>query len=160
MGMSLPGSIIEKCAQVIEKNIIPALDDESVAVQAQYTAAMLHLLAPGIEERSKEMIEENDAMRKVLARAKRTIGRKGSKQGCTRLLETLNTELRKRRCSDVPVENQRLKKVLIYTIKGLDGLGDEVSQKTLSLLREHIRTVLRQQINHGMSCLPALEIKT
>jgi hypothetical protein len=153
--------MIEKCAQIIEDVIIPALADDSVILQAQYAAAILHSSAPGLEEKSKELIEENRAMRAVLGKVRKAIARKdlATNQVWTQLVESFNFELKNRAHTDVLEENHRLKGVLVQTIKGIDALAGEVSPRTLSSLRRQIRRVLRQQIDHAMARLSGVHVK-
>jgi hypothetical protein len=161
MGNSIPSLMIEKCAQIIENVIIPSLTDESVVGQARYTALILHTLAPGIEEKSKELIEENRAMRGVLEKARKVLGRKAlpSNPVWTRLIEALDIELKNGGQTDVLEENHRLKALFADTIKGLDSLAHEVSLKAASSLKGQIRRVLRGQIDHALACLPVSEMK-
>jgi hypothetical protein len=160
MGSSVPALMIEKCAQIIENAIIPALDDESVVVQARYTAAILHMSAMGVEEKSKELIEENLAMREVLGKAREALGRKAPSSNLiwTQLVEALDVDLKNGAQTDVLEENHRLKAVLAQTIKGIDALTNEVSPKTVSSLRGQIRRVMRQQIDHGLVRLSGFQM--
>ncbi len=161
MGSSVPALMIEKCAQIIEDVIIPALADDSVILQARYAAAILHDLAPGLEEKSKELIEENQAMREVLGRARKAIVRKAlsTNQVWTQLVEILDFELKKRAHTDVLEDNHRLKGVLVQTIKGIDALSGEMSPRAVSSLKGRIRRVLRQQIDHAMARLSVFQVK-
>ena len=80
MGSSLPAMMIEKCAQMLENSIIPALHDETLVLQTRFAAAMLHTLAPLVEEKSRELLEENRGMREVLAKARELGGQLPSSQ--------------------------------------------------------------------------------
>jgi hypothetical protein len=161
MGRSVHALMIEKCAQTIEDAIIPALADESVVLLARYTASILNMLAPGVEEKSKELIEENLAMREVLGKARDTLGQKSlfSKQVWTQLVESLDLDSQNGAHSDVLEENHRLKASLAQTIKVVDTLTNEVPPETSAALSEQIRHVLRQQINHGLARLSGFQMK-
>jgi thymidylate kinase len=153
--------MIEKCAQTIEDAIIPALADESVVLLARYTAAILHMLAPGVEEKSKELIQENLAMREVLGKARDALVRKStsSNQVWTQLVESLDLDLQNKVHTDVLEENHRLKAALAQTIKVIGALTNDVPQETSASLSEQIRHVLRQQIDHGLVCLSGFQLK-
>lgn len=159
MANSLSALMIEKCAQAIENAIIPALQDEVAIIQARYTAALLHALAPGIEERSKELIEQNRDMREVLAEARKTIGNKG---GCfndvrARLAEALDGLNEGQ--SDLLEENHRLKALLVDVIESLDNEAGEANSNMIASLKQRIRKVLRNQINDAVSRLPVIQVK-
>lgn len=153
MASSLPHLLIEKCAQAIDGVIMPALTDESALAQARYTAAILHKIAPFIEERSVELIQENRSMREVLARVRRTLSRKPlpSNAVWTGLLESLRQGLRSRPCPDLPEDNYRLKGLLAQTIRDLDLLSADLSTKALRSLEQDIQAVLRQQLDHSLA---------
>jgi hypothetical protein len=155
---SLSALIIEKCAQTIENTIIPALQDEVAIVQARYTAVILHALAPGVEERSKGLMEQNRDMREVLTEARKTIGNKGGRFNYvgSRLAEALGLNEGQ---SDILEENHRLKALLVDVIESLDSQAGEADSETIASLRGRIRNVLRRQLNGALSGLPVMQVK-
>lgn len=144
--------MIEKCAQTIENVIIPALGEETLILQARYAAAILYALAPGVEEKSKELIEENRLMKEVLGKVRRTLDRKTSysNEVSAQLMEALALELKDVVCTDVLEENHRLKQVLADAIQALDALADKLPPEKMVLLKHEVRIALRQQLNHAL----------
>jgi hypothetical protein len=164
MGSSVPTMMIEKCAQMIENSIIPALTDDTIVVQARFAAAILHTFAPLLEERSKEVMEENRGMKEVLANARDVVGGqvRSSDQTWTTLMKSIDHEVEVHEATDVLEENQRLKAVLTNMIKALDALEDQMPAERVAALKGQIHTVLRQQIDHALACLAGggLQVKT
>ena len=156
MGTSLTTLMLERCAQTIEQVIIPNLTGDFVLEQAVHIATVLHALAPTVEEKSQESREENEGMREVLARVLEALrGEKALSQNAVRngLIEKLEEELKKVELGlpDATEENQNLKRTLRETINGLDALTEDFTKETMSSLRQQIRVVLRQQLDHSMA---------
>jgi hypothetical protein len=161
MAISLPSMLIEKCAQTVDTVIIPALTDESAIMQARHAAALLHTMAPFIEQRSTELIQENRAMTEMLAKVRRTLNRKPLPQNAvwTDLLEALGCEPGRRDCSDVLEDNYRLKGLLVRTIRDLEFLSADLSPRTIRSLEDDIRVVLRQQLDHSLAVTEGFQMK-
>lgn len=159
MTSSLPALMLEKCAQTIENVIIPALSDEVVIIQSRYTAAILHALAPALEEKSKTLSEENHALREVLARIQqaRSLQNPSSNPAWGALAEIL--ERRFEHGGDVLGENHALKAALADCIRTLDALAAEFSPEPLAALKQQIHAVLRLQLDHALSLLPRMPLK-
>lgn len=161
METSLTTLLLEKCAQTVEEVLIPNLTAPFAAEQAANIVNVLRLLAPAVEEKSQELGEENERMREVLGRVVEVLqGEKTLSQNAVRnrLLERLGQDLK--RVGDEPPdiikENHNLKEALVETIKGLDALTEDLSIETISSLRQQIRSVLRQQLDHGMARIAGL----
>lgn len=159
MASSLPTLMLEKCAQTIENVIIPALSDETVINQSQYTAAILHALAPALEEKSKTLSEENHALRDVLARIRQALSQQNpsSNPAWGELAEILARRFE--HDGDLLAENHALKAALVDCIKVLDALAAEFSPEPLAALKDQIRAVLRLQLDHALSLLPRMPLK-
>ena len=164
MGSSLPSLMLERCALTIEKVIIPHLTDDFASMQAGFIAKLLHALAPTVEEKSKELMKENEGMREVLGRVLEVLRREkalSSNIVSTGLIEALDLELQKvgTKDPDISEENHRLKGALAETINGLDALRDDLPKETMSSLRRHIRSVIRQQLDHALARVAGFRIK-
>jgi len=154
MDTSLVTLMLQRAAQAIEQVIIPELTEGFALEEASHIASMLRSLAPNVEEKSQDLREENKAMRKVLERVLRVLHRrKALSQNAISngLIEILDHELKKVDDSppDVSQENHNLKRALVETIKALDALAGDLPIKTASFLRQQIRFVLRQQLDHA-----------
>ncbi len=147
--------ILERCAQTIEQVIMPNLAKGVAPRQAQSIAILLRNLAPLVGVSSELLREENQTMREVLERVLEALRKeKALSQNAVgnRLIERLDYELKKGegRPPDIGEENENLKGALVATIEGLDTLTEELPSKTMSSLRQKIRFVLRQQLDHGI----------
>ena len=156
MGTPITKIMLERSAQTIEQVIIPNLTGAFALEQAMSIATVLRFLAPVVEEESQELSEENEGMREVLGRVLEVLcGEKALSGNAIRdgLMERIDHELKKVEVgpSDVREENHRLKRALMETINGLDALTEDLSTETMSSLRQQIRSVLRQQVDHGMA---------
>jgi hypothetical protein len=153
---SIPALMIEKCAQLIDNAIIPALEDESLVVQARFAAVILHTFAPLLEEKSKDLPEENRVMKEILVNSRDVVGRHSgaSNQAWLRLAEAVDREVDQSEITDVLEENRRLKAVLTDTIKALEALKDQTPEDdSMAALWRLIHKAIRQQINHDCACL-------
>jgi len=165
MGSSLLTSMLERCAQAIEKVIVPNLTDDFACEQAALIAATLHLLAPEVEEKAKDLIEENEGMKEVLGRVLEVLRREkafSSNAAEAGLIEAIALELQKAEITypDISEENYRLKGTLVKTIKGLDALKDNFPIELMSSLRQQIRSVLRQQVDHALARVAGFDAKS
>lgn len=165
MGSSLVTLMLERCAEAIEKVIVPNLTDDFARGQAVLTAATLHLLAPAVEEKAKDLIEENKGMKGVLGRVlevlrgEDAISSNAVKAG---LMETIELEMQKAEINypDISEVNEGLKAVLVKTINGLDALRGDFPMELMSSLRQQIRSVLRQQVNHALARIERFDAKS
>ncbi|MEE8469764.1 MAG: hypothetical protein V3S51_00365 [Dehalococcoidia bacterium] len=161
METSLTTLLLKKCAQTVEEVLIPNLTAPFAAEQAANIVNVLRLLAPAVEEKSQELGEENERMKEVLGRVVEVLqGEKTLSRNTVRnrLLERFGHNLKKvgDEPPDVIKENHNLKEALVETIKGLDALTEDLSIETISSLRQQIRSVLRQQLDHGMARIAGL----
>jgi len=148
--------MLERCAETIEKVIIPNLTGAFEFENAMWIAIILHILAPNVEEKSQELSEENERMREVLGSVLEALhGKKALFQNPVRnnLIDRLDSELKKVDMGppDVSEENHNLKGALVHTINSLDALTDDLPKETMSSLRQQIHSVLRQQLDHGVA---------
>ena len=148
--------MLERCAETIEKVIIPNLTGAFEFENAMWIAVILHILAPNVEENSRELSEENEGMREALGRVLEVLREeKALAQNPIRndLIETLERELKKVEVGppDVSKENHNLKGALVHTINGLDALTDDLPGETMSSLRQQVRSALRQQLDHSVA---------
>jgi len=156
MGTPINKIMLERSAQTIEQVIIPNLTAAFALEQAMSIATVLRFLAPVVEEKSQELKEENEGMREVLGRvlavlrAEKALSKNAVRNG---LIERLDHELKKVEVGppDVSEENHNLKRALMETINGLDALAEDLPTGTMSSLRQQIRSVLRQQLDHGVA---------
>jgi len=156
MGTPITTLMLERCAQTIEQVIVPKLTTGFAFEQAMYIAILLHILAPAVEERGQELREENERMREVLGRVVEVLqGEEALSRNSVRngLIERLERELKKVDVGppDVSEENYNLKGALVETIRGLDALINDLPRETMSSSRQQIRSVLRQQLDHGVA---------
>jgi len=160
MVTSITTLTLERCAQTIEHVIVPGLTGDFALAQARSIARVLHMLAPAVEEKSQELREENEEMREVLGkvldglRGEKALSRNEVGNG---LIARLDDELKRGKVGppDVHQENHDLKEVLVETIKGLDALKDDLPMETMSSLRQQIRAVIRQQLDHAVARVAA-----
>ena len=148
--------MLERCAETIEKVIIPNLTGAFEFENAMWIAIILHILAPNVEENSRELSEENEGMREALGRVLEVLrGQKPLAQNPVRndLTKTLERELKKVEVGppDVSKENYNLKASLVHTINSLDALTDDLPGETMSSLRQQVHSALRQQLDHSVS---------
>ena len=156
MGTSITTLMLERCAQTIQQVIIPNLTGAFAFEQAMSITLLLRILAPAVEEKSQTLREENEGMREVLGRVREVLRReKALSRNAIRngLIERLNHELKKVKVGppDASEENHNLKGALVETINGLDALTEALPTETMSSLRQQIRSVLRQQLDHGVA---------
>jgi len=156
MGTPITKIMLERSAQTIEQVIIPNLAGAFALEQAMSIATVLRFLAPVVEEESQELSEENEGMREVLEKVLEVLrGEKALSGNAIRngLIERIDHELKKVEVGlpDVREENHNLKRTLLETINGLDALMEDLPVGTMSSLRQQIRSVLRQQLDHGMA---------
>ena len=156
METSITTLTLERCAQTIEKVVVPNVTGEFALSQAQSIARVLHILAPAVEEKCQELWEENEGMREVLGRVLEALrGEKAPPRNAVRnkLIGRLDDELKKVKVGppDAHQEHHDLKGVLVETIKGLDALTEDIPIETMSSLRQQIRAVVRQQLDHAVA---------
>jgi len=156
MEASMTTLTLERCAQTIEHVIVPSVTGEFALSQARSIARVLHILAPAVEEKSQELREENEGMRQVLRRVLAVLRReKALSQNPVRngLIGKLEEELKKVKVGppDVHQEHHNLKGALVETIRGLDALAKDFPAGKMSSLRQQIRFVIRQQLDHAVA---------
>lgn len=161
MGIPITTLMLHRCAQTMEQVIIPNLTEAFASEQATHIVTLLYVLAAIVEEKSQELREENEGMREVLGRVLEALrGEKALSQNAVRngLIERLDHELKKVEVGlpDVREENHNLKGVLVETIYGLDALTEDLPTGTMSSLRQQIRSVIRQQLDHGIAPVQAM----
>jgi hypothetical protein len=154
MGTQITTLMLERCAQTIEQVVIPNLPEGFALEQAMSIARVLHFLAPVVEEKCQELREENEAMREVLGRVLEVLRGEKALSGnavSNELIRRLDHELKKVEVGppDAGEENHNLKGALVETINGLDALKEGLPTETMSSLRQQIRSVIRQQLDHG-----------
>ena len=154
MGTQITTLMLERCAQTIEQVVIPNLPEGFALQQAMSIARVLHFLAPVVEEKCQELREENEAMKEVLERVLEALrGEKALSRNAVRnrLIKRLDQELKRVEVGppDATEENHSLRGALVETINGLDALMEGLPTGTMSSLRQQIRSVLRQQLDHG-----------
>ena len=146
--------MLERCAQTLEKVIMPDLTDTFAIDQATHMSLLMHTLALTVEEKSQGLREENGQMMEALGEVLRMLREeKALSQNATSnaLISRLDGELKKIDAGppDANEDNYNLKASLVETIKGLDALGEDLPEETSSSLRQQIRSVLRQQLDHA-----------
>jgi len=156
MANSITKIMLERSAETIEQVIIPNLTGAFALEQAMSIATVLRFLAPVVEVESQDVSEENEGMREVLGRVLEVLrGEEALSGNAIRngLIERLDSEFKKGEVQpqDVREENHNLKRALMETINGLDALTEDLSTDTMSSLRQQIRSVLRQQLDHGVA---------
>jgi hypothetical protein len=114
------------------------------------------MLASGIEVKSGDLIEENRRMRQVLSDVLVVLrGQEGVSQNAAKcgLMEKLIEELKRVEVEPLGVceENYELKGLLVQIINCLDSLGEDIPKQILYSLRNQIRRVLREQLDHGIA---------
>jgi len=156
MANSITKVMLERSAATIEQVIIPNLTGAFALEQAVSMATVLRFLAPVVEIESQELYAENEGMREVLGKVLSVLRKEKALSGNAvrdGLVKRLDSELKKVRAEpqDVRVENHSLKRALMESINGLDALTEDLPAETMSSLRQQIRSVLRQQVDHGMA---------
>ena len=154
--------ILERTGQFLEQQVAPQMSTRWLMQKAFMSGFVLRLLAVTMEEQSKDLGEENEAMKEALAGVLEVLQRESAlSQNQTRdqLIESLDSELRKVNGAalDLSEQNLNLKEALVETIKGLDALTDELPAETLSPLRQQIRSAIRLQLNHSLARLAIVE---
>jgi len=156
MANSITKIMLQRSAETIEKVIITNLSGAFALEQAMSIATILRFLAPVVEVESEELCAENEGMREVLGRVLEVLRGEKALSGnavSDGLIERLDSELKKGgvQPQDVREENHNLKRALMESINGLDALTEDLSAETMSSLRQQIRSVLREQVDHGMA---------
>ena len=149
METSLTTLMLQRCAQTIEQVISPNLTGAFEFEQAMYIAILLHILPPAAEEKTQEVQEENEGMRRVLGQVVQAL--RDNAVGAE-LAETLDWRLARASEGQAPIgeASSELKGAVVDAIKGLDALAPDLPEETLSGLRGEIRGALRQQLDHGV----------
>ena len=153
---SFPILCLQRCAQAMEKVVIPNLTDNNAIMQARAIALLLNAVAPVLEEKGKELMIENDGMKQVLRKVLKALRSEinlSSNAVSAGLIRELDLELQKGKTKyrDLTEENHRLKGALVKVIKGLDALSEDLPMKKISSLRQQIRSVLRQQLDRELA---------
>jgi hypothetical protein len=148
--------ILEKCAEFLEQAILPGLNEPLLVQKTYLTSVALRILANTVEEKGRDLIDENNGMREVLGRVLKEIQRKGvlsQGQAGNELMEKLDEILEGAGApgTSLSEENARLKGALVEAIKGLDTLSSTLPPETMSALRHQIRVAIRQQLDHGLA---------
>ena len=161
MSTPLVNLMLERCAQAIEKAIIPKLTDAFALEQAMFTAVLLSYLATAVEPKYHELIEENEEIKKVMEKGLKVLrGEKALAGDATSdsLIDKIDRELKKveTESADFAEENHNLRLALMETIYGLDDLTEKLPAETITPLRQEIRSVLRHQLNHTLVRIEAL----
>ena len=156
METSVATLTLERCAQTIEQVVLPNVTGEFALSQAQSIARVLHILSPAVEEKSQELWEEYEGMRKVLRRVLAALrGEKALSQNPVRngLIAKVEEDLKKAKVGplDVHQEHRNLSGALVETIRGLDALAKDFPAGKMSSLRQQIRAVIRQQLDHAVA---------
>jgi hypothetical protein len=155
--------ILEKCAEFLEQAILPGLNEPLLIQKTYLTFVALRILANTVEEKGRDLIDENNGMREVLGRVLEELQRKDTlsqRQARNELMEKLDRTLKGAGApgTSLSEENARLKGALVDAIKGLDALSSALPQETMSTLRHQIRTAIRQQLDHGLAHLEGVTV--
>ena len=118
-----------------------------------------------MEEKAKDLIEENEGMKGVLGRVLEALrGENDLSPNAfgAELIETIALEMQRAEINypDVSKVNECLKQVLVKTINGLDVLQEEFPMELMSSLRQQIRSVLRQQVDHALARIEGFDAKS
>ena len=148
--------ILQRSAQAIEQTAIPNLTDPLALERMIGVASLLNRLAPVVETKSEELMEENQRMRQVLTGVLEVLYSENSlSQNAANheLAERLVQELKKveTESQNIPQENYELKGILVRTINHMNTVEVNLPQEVASSLREQIRSVLREQLNSGIA---------
>jgi len=148
--------ILQRCAQTIEQTAAPNLSGDIAVQRAKNIARLLRMLAPLVEAKSMDLMEENRRMRQVLSDVLVVLrGQEGVSQNAAKceLIEKLIEKLQNIDVKPPGVceENYELKGVLVQTINCLDALGEDLPREILYSLRSQIRFVLREQLDRGIA---------
>lgn len=155
--------ILEKCAEFLEQAILPGLNEPLLIQKAYLTSVALRILANTVEEKGRDLIDENNGMREVLGRVLEELRRKDTlsqRQASNELMEKLDCTLKGAGApgASLSEENARLKGALVDAIKGLDALSNALPPENMSALRHQIRTAIRQQLDHGLAHLEGVPV--
>lgn len=161
MGQSIVPLMLERTAQFLEQQVVPQLATPWLMQKVMMSGNLLRLLAVSVEEKSQDLREENEGMRQALEKVlevlqgERTLSHNQVRNG---LVERLGRELKGADVAapDLSEENQKLKEMLVETIKGLDALTDDLPQETMSSLKQPIRSAIRLQLDHSLARLAAV----
>jgi len=155
--------MLVKCAEYMEQVVLPSHTD-MVKIQKTYLASVaLRIMANTVEERSGDLLEENQTMRSVLTNVRGALNKRRTLAGNAARNETiakLDRALKEAQGSapNPGAENRILKQGLVDAIKGLDALSDVLPAETMASLKGQIRSALRQQLNHGMAHLEGVPL--
>ena len=155
--------ILEKCAEFLEQAILPGLNEPLLIQKTYLTSVALRILANTVEEKGRDLIDENNGMREVLGRVLEELRRKDTLSRCqagNELVEKLDRTIKEAGAlgASLSEENARLKGALVDAIKGLDALSSALPPETMSTLRHQIRTAIRQQLDHGLAHLEGVPV--
>ena len=148
--------IIQRCAKAIEQTAAPNLTSDISVRRAKNIARLLRMLAPFIEAKSMDLMEENRRMRQVLSDVLAVLrGQEGVSQNAANcgLIEKLIEKLKYFDVKQPGIceENYELKRVLVQTINCLGTLEDDLPEETLNSLKNQIRSILREQLDSGIA---------
>jgi len=149
MEASLTTLMLQRCAQTIEQVISPNLSGGFEFEQAMYIAILLHILAPAVEEKTQEVQEENESMRRVLGQVVQALRDNAVGPELAHRLDARLATAAAGQAAAGEASNE-LKGAVVDAIKGLDSLAPDLPEETVSSLRGEIRGALRQQLDHGV----------
>ena len=144
--------MIEKCAEAIEKVVVPKLSEAFIAEQALGAAKLLQTLAPNVVE-DEWLRKDNAKMRDVLQKVVEWIRKEGPSLqepmgNARKRIEGLEL---KKADMDLSEENYNLRLALVETIRGLGALAKDTAIGDVSPLRRRIHRVLREQVDHELA---------
>ncbi|MBM4462106.1 MAG: hypothetical protein FJ012_02065 [Chloroflexi bacterium] len=155
--------ILEKCAEFLEQAVLPGLNEPLLIQKTYLTSVALRILANTVEEKGRDLIDENNGMREVLGRVLEALQRKDTLSQVevrSELIEKLAVTLKGAGApgASLSEENARLKGALVDTVRGLDTLSNVLPQETVSSLRRQIRAAIRQQLDHGLAHIEGVPV--
>ena len=149
-------SILQRCAQALEQTAIPNLTDPLALQRTMGIASLLNRLAPVVEIKGVELMEENQRMRQVLTSVLSVLYSEDilSRNAVNfELIERLIQKLKKVEAEfqSISEENYELKGILVHTINYMNTLEVNLPQEIAYSLRNQIRSLLREQLNSGIA---------
>ncbi len=154
---------MEKCADYVEQVLLPKVTDPLEFNKTYLMCVALRIMANSVEEKAIDLIKENAEMRALFKAVLEELKKYDPlPQSAIRnqLIQTLNDALKATRDgpTDPAGENLILKQALVDTIKGLDALTDVIPESAISSLRSRMRSVLKQQVDHGWTHLEGVPL--
>ncbi|MBT8342753.1 MAG: hypothetical protein HKP58_05905 [Desulfatitalea sp.] len=155
MGTNLTALLLERCAKTIEEVIVPKVSGNFEVQQAMATAQVLRILAPNVDEKPEYAIKENRKIQEVLNNVliglrKEADASSSQNKVMDGLSATIADGLNKsdQGLTSAGEKNVLLKGLLIDTIKGIDSLAADLPQDLINVLKQEIRTAIRQQLDN------------